>query len=174
MKWAGLKWSWDLPGRSDRSYILRKETGLVLEYSLSAQLQVWFCWGLKLCGLQSPLKNNSALPLNPVQHGDMLEIMLWADTASPPIWSSFQAGHWKGTASPAHFLLPSFPSNPGLCLTWQSCADKTHRVVLRTWSLCTESQPGFRTWVLDLFPPASTFLSALLQLRRMFPREFFS
>lgn len=179
-KWWG-RWSelhLNGPGTSQAgqtgSIVLGKKHSLVLEHSLGAQLQMWFCWGLKLCGLQPLLENNSALPLSPVQHGNILEIILWADTASPPIWSSFQAGHWKGTASPARFLLPSFPSYTGLCLTWQSCTDKTHRVVLYTWSLCTESQPRSRTWVLVLFPPASTFLSALLQLRIIFPREFFS
>lgn len=93
-KWRGRQSALGLnsPGTSQAGQTgpiyLEKKCCLVLECSLATRLQVWSCWGLIICGLQSLLKNSSALPLTPIQHGNLVEIMLWADAATPPIWST--------------------------------------------------------------------------------------
>lgn len=151
-------------GQTGLAY-LGKKCCLVLACSLATQVQVWFCWGLILCGLLFLLKNNSALPLIPDQHGNMVEIMLWADAATPPIWSTiFRQDIGKEQDPFALFLMPSFPNNICMRSFAKAVTAQMYCIVLYMWCLYLESQSWLRTWFLVLFPPASSVLPEMLLL----------
>lgn len=103
---------------------LGKKFCFVLAGSLATQRGEILLWALSL---QSLLKNSSALPLCPVQHGKMVENMLWADAATPAIWSMV----FRKEIENEQDLVPVFscPPSPAM-LGWGCLGPRMFCVVL--------------------------------------------
>lgn len=116
MERRGLGWTRCLPGGSGKSHIFREETlrGTRL-FSTHPLAEGWYSVGSGLCCRIILLP-----PPNPVQQGNAVELVLWADAATPLIWPTVFRRDVGKEEVPLPVVSRSCPSDAGLRLPWQT------------------------------------------------------